>query len=712
MIRDKFETLAVQQILKTDLQKHLPSFEEEEIDEDDLEEFSKVGLMYEVNKEYRFSHQTYGEFGFNKFLDRNFDDEDCCKFIVEVVLVHRNYEIIRAFMNFWILDKVSDKTCESYREKLLANSTTQINDTPLLVANREKNENIFRFLYSSLARKTGNFDSRETDIQNYLLKLPYSYTVFARHLQDCDDDFNMLSELKSDFGIDMIRELFTIEMNIKEKLLHTVSKSDKNIIKVFQFLRETFSGDLEFLRGIFLATDKNGQSFLHIAFYELKNETLLKLLDELDFLKDVNLIDDLILINSNFGDRGVFLSHYAGSKHFHNDSFFSFLDKLKLLLGEETLKAFFLVVHEFWEYTLLHCFCLDTKIFNLLGTLEWISDNIGDEFLVELITKAEGTGQTILHFFTEYQLDWEPQLLSILKFLKSKFTEDLISKVLFGADRDGESVFTKVFSRSQQKEFWIFFFDFLTNDLNLNVKQYSIKSDYLLYLIVQNDNESVRKEIIGLFERKFGESFFSDHFYSAEILHKICDRYAKKEQEILNYFDFVGDKNNLEFLKEYISQKNSDGETILYHFLIPSNLIQMLEWLDEKFNDKTQLENFLMQVDQYGDSFLGSILQTGHLYQIIDGFLLTSKFLIGTFDKAFALNFLLLENNQKENCVNLVCKRRYDQEPMILHFVSGLSADNDFVEEKGSVTKSRISKPRTPKNPKDPKSKRIKIPTK
>jgi hypothetical protein len=87
------------------------------IAEDDLEDLVKIGLVYEVNNEHKFSHQTYGEFGFNKFFARNFNDEDCAKFIVEVVLVDPSYRIIRSFTNFWILEKLDQKTFEIYTVK-------------------------------------------------------------------------------------------------------------------------------------------------------------------------------------------------------------------------------------------------------------------------------------------------------------------------------------------------------------------------------------------------------------------------------------------------------------------------------------------------------------------------------------------------------------------------------------------------------------------
>ncbi len=225
------------------------------IAEDDLEDLVKIGLVYEVNKVHKFSHQTYGEFGFNKFLDRNFDDEDCAKFIVEVVLVDPRFQIIRAFLNFWILEKLDQKTFEIYQKKLLSSSTKEDEgEIPLHVAGREGNENIFRFLYSSLASKTQDFENKKKEIENFLLKFSeipsifFSkcyYTALAKYFQNCTDSFDVLTKIENDFGIEFVRKIFEFGDD-EVKLLHAISESGRNVLKVLKFLRETFSEDLEF----------------------------------------------------------------------------------------------------------------------------------------------------------------------------------------------------------------------------------------------------------------------------------------------------------------------------------------------------------------------------------------------------------------------------------------------------------------------------------
>jgi hypothetical protein len=508
------------------------------------------------------------------------------------------------------------------------------------------------------------------------------YSALAFYFQNCTDSFDVLTKIENDFGTKFVRKIFEFGNEEKEiKLLHAISESGRNVLKVLKFLRETFAEDLKFLEEVFLSRGEYGESFLHVAFENLKNETLSSLLDELNEWKKMSFFNELILTKS---DDGVFLSNYARSRHFDNDFFSRFLDKLKLLLDDETLKAFFLVVDYFLSRTFLHYFCSEAKNFNLLGTLEWINREIGKDFLIELILKRNKWNQTIFHLFTESedQPDREPgaQLLKILKFFKENLNlenEFLLKEILFSVDRGG--VFLDNFSMFQDEDLFFNIFDFLTKDLGISVEILKINLNeikgYFPFSISQIKKESARVRIVELFEEKFQIPFYSNDFYSAEILHEICENHSKRDVEkILKYLNFVEEKNDLEFLKNYFSGKNSEGQTILVHFHDDySHLAQVFEWLEEKFkNDKNFLKNFLMQVDENGDSFLHVLLRKCYDGWLDDFFTKTFKFLIRNFDKSFVQNFLLIQNKRKENCLNLVCQLVEDEWkiPEILNLLS------------------------------------------
>jgi hypothetical protein len=76
-----------------------------------------------------------------------------------------------------------------------------------------------------------------------------------------------------------------------ENLLTLIAESDRNILKVLKYLRETFSDDLETLRDFIFPTGimHPSQSFLNVAFWLLENETLLKLFDELGEWKEIKI---------------------------------------------------------------------------------------------------------------------------------------------------------------------------------------------------------------------------------------------------------------------------------------------------------------------------------------------------------------------------------------------------------------------------------------
>ncbi len=147
---------------------------------------------------------------------------------------------------------------------------------------------------------------------------------------------------------------------------------------------------------------------------------MLELLEELKKLKSnpefgQDFVKELVLMGSG-SFYGVFLHRYAESKFFANDFFLEFLNRLKFLCGEKTLEELFLAVDGL-SRTVLHRFCWLAKNFDLLQTLKWVAQEFGQEFLVKLISMKDWQGQTIFHFFIEYQSNPVQKFLKILEFL-------------------------------------------------------------------------------------------------------------------------------------------------------------------------------------------------------------------------------------------------------------------------------------------------------
>jgi hypothetical protein len=209
-----------------------------------------------------------------------------------------------------------------------------------------------------------------------------------------------------------------------QNLLHAICQSvSGNVSKIFTFLRECFFNDPEFLKQVFLSRDYYGRSFLHHAFEFLKNEKLLELLEELEKLKanpefGQNFVKELVLMGSG-GRFGVFLSCYAESDYFDNDFFFEVLKRLKFLCGEETLKELFFAVSYVNSRTFLHEFCYRAEDFDLLQTLKWVADELGQEFLLKLISMKDRWDKPIFHYFvsSKRQSNSAQKFLKILEFL-------------------------------------------------------------------------------------------------------------------------------------------------------------------------------------------------------------------------------------------------------------------------------------------------------
>jgi hypothetical protein len=158
---------------------------------------------------------------------------------------------------------------------------------------------------------------------------------------------------------------------------------------------------------------------------------------------------------------------------------------LKFLCDEETLREFFLA-GDYASRTLLHLFCLWTENFDLLQTLKWVAEELGQEFLLKLISIKDDDGQTIFHYFisSEDQSNPAQKFLKILEFLRQDL--GLENKVLLD-----------ILSVED--------YEWKKNCLNLICDKRDQKITEILDFIskvFQNDRDSLKK----LFNEKFREN--------------------------------------------------------------------------------------------------------------------------------------------------------------------------------------------------------------
>jgi hypothetical protein len=419
------------------------------------------------------------------------------------------------------------------------------------------------------------------------------------------------------------------------------------------------------------------RTFLHFAFWYLKNEIILELFEELHKIKSKlgqGFIKKLVL--ANYRTSGVPLSRYAHSKYFDNDFLFNFLSQLKLLCGEETLEESFLVVDDN-SCTLLQKFCDYAENFGLLRTFKWVNQELGREFLVKLISLKVENDQTIFHCFTysRKQSNSGSQILSILEFLKRDLNleyEFLLDEILFNVNSRGDSVFTNLLNEPEPQIFYSKLFEFLENDLNFtdqSLENRLMQSNNLFSRISRFEEEKERDEILVLFCSKFGAKFLMDYNFSVRSYD-----YSVSIDEIIKCLNFVEDKYGFGCLKDSVSRTNAQKRTILFElyrcFRNTRGITKIMEWLRAKFqNDEEFLEKLLMNVDENGDSFLIFVCHEIHWCYSDKFFIKTHKFLMESFGKIFLQNFLLIENQKGENVLNVILNKSEWMMIKILNFL-------------------------------------------
>jgi hypothetical protein len=232
------------------------------------------------------------------------------------------------------------------------------------------------------------------------------------------------------------------------------------------------------------------------------------------------------------------------------------------------------------------------------------------------------------------------------------------------------------------------FLEFLANEFIVtdeSPKNYLVQSEFL-FQIAHIEEKQTRDEILNYFVAKFGEEFLNSSI-STRVLHELCSLLSESyvgTHKIENYLNFVGKKYDLEILKNYVSGKNLKKQTILFYFYhYKSNTTKILEWFKTTFkNDSIFMKFFLLQVDENLDSFLIFLLKKCVEWDIDHHFMETYDYLLTNFDKVFVKEFLILENSEDENFLNIVCKRDDKNVTKILNIIF-----NDFENDQDFFTK-------------------------
>jgi hypothetical protein len=129
--------------------------------------------------------------------------------------------------------------------------------------------------------------------------------------------------------------------------------------------------------------------------------------------------------------------------------------------------------------TFLYHFCIEAKNFDLLRTLKWVAVELGQKFLVNLISMKDRVGQTIFHTFISslYQPNPGQKFFKILEFLHQDLglENKVLLDILAIEDDEKKNCLNLICDRKDQKitEILDFLSKVFQNDRNWHKKLFN-----------------------------------------------------------------------------------------------------------------------------------------------------------------------------------------------------------------------------------------------
>jgi hypothetical protein len=420
---------------------------------------------------------------------------------------------------------------------------------------------------------------------------------------------------------------------------------------------------------IFSVVETYNRGILHFAFWFLSNQTLTKLLEELENWRKIlrtDLIRKLILMEAEH--NRFFLFFYAENENFDTDFLMEFLKKLKVHFeSEESFLTDFIFHGDQKNQTFLHRFCVWPKNFDLLKFIKWFQNYFGLEDLKKLLLLRSNDQESILSKYFSNERNPTLDGFEVFNFLKvdCKFDESFLKhEVILQKNKWSENVLQQFFLRSADlAQFKDFVEEFKITDPELKSSFFDSKT--FLFYFGQKSEENQEK-LVSFLESKFGgnvlEELFSDGTFYWICWN--CGRFDDFAASALKFFDFVERKFGLDVLKNLIRFKGSDNETFLFHlyYIVHESLTKILNYLFEKFkNQKDFLDEVLLSVDDFGNTFLIFYFSRDWVPETIK----ISKELFNSIKSNFDLEFLkklLLIKNKKNRNFHLVLleNKNYD----------------------------------------------------
>jgi hypothetical protein len=613
-IMENYKIFAIQQFLKKDAAKFFPDVVKKKFTDFEIEEMEKVGLIYKTDDGYKFVHQTFAENLFTLFLMENFEQPKVAEFIVHLVLVEDQYRVVRSFIEYWIEDKVSSDNFDIYFEPFFPESPAQ-NTTPIHVSSKEQNPKILDFIYNCLT-KSSKFKNQKSKVEQYFFTCDKDKVPAIFDLIRWSGNLNQFFDsVKNDFGSEFVRDIFRYKIQIgnNDNLLFYISQFGENLPVLLRWIRLKFD-DPEFLKQqIFSIVEIDKCGILHYAFQFFPNQILANLLDELQNWEQVlgiELFQKLILMEDK--NNKSFLFYYVYNDGSDTDFLIKILNAIKIAFENDESFLTKIIFHgDQWNQIFLNRFCVFSKKFDLLKILKWFHGSFGFDHLENLLLNMDNNQGTIIFQFFTNDRNSIASGLDILNYLKNDLYVDenfLKTKIILQKTYSNEDILLQFFLRSESLDQFNHFIENQFKISDSELRSSLTESNTILFHFAQKSKED-QEQYLSFMESKFGSNILNELITSGTLCEISCQsgRFDDFGSSILKFFEFVEQKFvDIDFLKTLISYKGGHNQTFIFHLFEVANkcLMKILNYFLQKFkNEKTFLGDFLLSIDDYGNTF-------------------------------------------------------------------------------------------------------------
>jgi hypothetical protein len=346
------------------------------------------------------------------------------------------------------------------------------------------------------------------------------------------------------------------------------------------------------------------------------------------------------------------------------------LGKIKVILDSDDASFLSKIIFHCGQndQCFLNYFCLFAKNFDLLKFLKWFDDSFGLDQLKKLLLQRDTTRESIVfQFFSNYQ-NPITNGLDILNYLRVdlQLDENFVKyQIILRKTNWEENVLQQIFLRSESLDQ---FNNLIENTFEISDSELksSLTGNKTNFFHIAQKSEEDQEKLLDFMKRRFSDDILAE-LISSETLCDIClqsHRFDDFGAKILKFFEFVEKKFGIDFIKKLSSYKDEDdkNQTFLFNLnqVIDKDLMKILQYLFEKFeNEKQYLEQFLLSIDDDGNSFLIHYFSEDLLGKLLTISEALFKLIKDNFDLNFLKILLLIRNKSDRNLYHALLGNKY-----------------------------------------------------